>query len=153
MSTLSSLSARLRVAILAILVLALLFVLGSSNIASVSAQTLPPRSSGISSLQDIKLVSFTAEAKGSKVLLKWETVNELSIIGFYVWRRTKTGDWIRLDNNMLVAAHPGESAGNLYGVKDKGVSKNRTYFYLLEVLNADGTSSFSDEVKVKLKSN
>ena len=154
MSTLSHFSTHLkalRVHLSILGLVAILFLVVSEHAAPVSAQTIAPQHPTMGAPQMLGILSFTAKAKPDKVNVKWVTANEITIMGFHVWRRTAHGSSVRLDDTLIAALSPGELAGNSYVLKDTSVRKYKTYYYELEIVNADGTSSFTEEVMVKTK--
>lgn len=154
MSTLSKVFARMRASsfrLIALGLVALVFLLALPHAAPVSASTIAPQHPTIVAPQVLEILSFDVKAKKNKVDVKWVTVNELTIVGFHVWRRTAKSSYVRLDDSLIAAQSTGELAGNAYQIKDSSIRKDKTYYYDLEVVNADGTSSFTDEVKVKTK--
>lgn len=131
--------------------LALLIILVSQFPASVSAQPLPPNHAVLAAPQAVGLTGFDARAKKGKVIVTWTTDNEINMMGFRVWRRGAAGPANVLTQEMIPAESIGEIAGNQYVRKDRTVHAGKTYYYQLEVVNADGTSSWTEEVKVKAK--
>ena len=97
----------------------------------------------------ITLVAFSAEPKPDKVLLSWETGNELNIVRFNVWRSTKrNGNYAQVNVKDLVAQHVGTVKGDVYEFRDKTVKAGKTYFYKIEVVSVTGTLEWSDVKKV-----
>lgn len=134
-----------------VLVIALFLLLVAQHAAPVSAQTITPQHSTMGAPQVLEILSFKAVAKKRGVKLSWVTADEMNIMGFHIWRSTNKGPYVRLDDTLIAALSPGELAGNAYGMKDATVKHNRKYHYELEVVNANGTSSFSDPVLVVSK--
>jgi len=112
------------------------------------------------------LTKFGVKAKTGKtgkqvVRVKWETGSELNVVGFKVWRRigntkaakdTKTAKgWVQLNEELIAAQHAGEVVGGRYKYADKKVKQGKNYFYKLEIVLADGTSEWSEVVKVQVK--
>ncbi len=120
------------------------------------------------------LTKFGAKAKIGKtgkqvVRVKWETGNEVQVVGFRVWRKgvwntkpakeaktakenTKAAKgWVQLNAELIAAKHAGEIVGDAYKFTDKKVKAGKTYSYKVEIVLADGTSEWSEVEKVKIK--
>ncbi len=102
------------------------------------------------------LTSFSAKAKTKKsgkqiVLLKWETGSESNVVGFNLYRAPKkNGTYKPLNKELLPAKHPGELGGARYKRGNNKTQAGETYFYKLEIVLADGTSEWSDMIKIKM---
>ena len=81
---------------------------------------------------------------GEVVIFRWETLQELGTIGFYVDRKSIGGSWVRINNELLpglvVAPYGGQ-----YLLADPGLSAtasdtgNAFFHYRLTELEADGS--------------
>lgn len=97
------------------------------------------------------LLKFKARARGeARVLLRWSTGTELTLIGFNIWRKTGKGEWKKLNADLIPARNPGGVEGGKYRWTDRKVKAHQTYHYKLELVTADGASEWSAIVKVKL---
>lgn len=101
------------------------------------------------------LVRFRSRYNAAKqrVRVGWQTGSELEIVGFNLWRKTGNGKWVKLNDEMIAAKHIGELTGDKYARRDAKIKTGKTYYYKLELVHAGGSSEWSDEVKVKTKSN
>lgn len=98
----------------------------------------------------VTLDSLVAKmTKGNKVRLKWETGNELNVIGFNVWRKQGKTGWKQRNASLIEAQNPGGLAGAKYKFVDKDARAKAKY--KLEAIMNDGTSSWSGIVKVRAK--
>ncbi len=113
------------------------------------------------------LTKFGAKVKTGKtgkqvVRVKWETGSEVDVVGFRVWGKgvwnTKAAKdakpakgWVQLSAELIAAEHAGEIIGDAYKFTDKKVKAGKTYSYKLEIVMADGTSDWSEIVKVKVQ--
>lgn len=87
-----------------------------------------------------------------RVRVKWETGNELNVVGFNLWRRAGKNDaWEMLNRKLLAAKQIGTINGARYMRGDKTVRAGTRYFYKLEIVRADGTSEWSDIQRVNVK--
>ena len=71
--------------------------------------------------------------------------------GFHVYRATKPNGKYKVLNKKL---RPAKNIGGITGAKyvylNKKFKRDKTYFYKLEIVQADGTSAWSEIVKVKI---
>jgi len=94
----------------------------------------------------VTLSSFTAQAEGSTVTLRWRTETEVGNLGFSIYRsEDKNGNYTEID---FV-----EGAGNSgspidYQFTDKKVEQSKTYFYYLEDVDLTGKRGKSFLIKV-----
>ncbi len=98
----------------------------------------------------LALASFSGKAQGDKVNLKWETGSELNTLGFNVWRKQGKAGWKQLNADMIAAKNPGNISGNKYNFTDANKKAGKTYKYKLQVLSADGSSSWTKVLKVRV---
>lgn len=109
------------------------FTLGTTNI---GATPLP-----------IELLSFTAEAEGSTVNLKWTTASEQNNERFTIERSADGSAWER------IAVMPGAGTSNMpidYSTKDDLPLMGLSY-YRLKQTDHDGTSTYGDAVAVRME--
>jgi hypothetical protein len=102
------------------------------------------------------LVNFSAMANNKSVVrLRWQTGNEVAVLGFNVWRKTfkkgGKGQWRTLNRELILAKHPGTLQGDAYVFADKNPDANKKNSYKLEIVHADGTSEWSDVKTLNLK--
>lgn len=98
----------------------------------------------------VELTSFEAVAQGNEVNVRWETSSEKENLGFYVLRSTSLdGDYVRASD--LVEAQGTSSSGASYSFTDTEVS-NGVYFYSLEDVAADGSTTIHDPARVVIGS-
>jgi hypothetical protein len=97
---------------------------------------------GGSVLAVVDLLYFIATPGNVSVVLTWETATEFDNIGFYVRRgSTSTGPFTRISPLIISIGDP--LTGHLYNFEDTSVEIGVLYYYVLEVLNADGTSNLT----------
>jgi hypothetical protein len=105
--------------------------------------TLPGGSAGAV----VDLLYFHATPGTVSIMLSWETATEFDNIGFYVQRSlTGSGPFTRVSSLILSYGDP--LTGHNYTYEDVAVSIGVQYYYILEILNADNTSSFTAPVAV-----
>jgi len=98
----------------------------------------------------ITLSSFTAEAKESKVALKWETGIEIDNVGFNILRsESENGNYAKI-NKKLITAKGSTTKGAEYSLVDKKVKSGKTYYYKLEDIDRNGTSTLHGPKSVKV---
>jgi len=112
-----------------------------------------PWSMGTGTPTAAELVSFNVRPTPKhRVRVKWTTGNESDIFGFNVWRAaTKQGDYKKLNETLLPAKQAGILQGANYAFGDKSVKQGKTYFYKVEIVHADGSSTWSEAKRVIVK--
>jgi hypothetical protein len=84
------------------------------------------------------LVSFTGKAQPGTIQLNWETVNELWLVGFNLYRsESPDGIMQKLNSDLILAKKPGQMAGDLYEYYDT-VDPGINYFYWIELVQVYG---------------
>lgn len=90
----------------------------------------------------VDLLYFIATPGSTSIVLSWETATEIDTIGFYVQRsESSAGPYTRISPLILSIGDP--LTGHLYNYEDAAVQIGILYYYVLEVLNADGTSDLT----------
>lgn len=103
--------------------------------------TAAPTAQGLSSFEPIRKVR--------NIRVKWETSLELNLIGFNVWRKTKSNPWTIINPSAIPAKYPGQVKGGKYRFLDNTAGPGRSYKYKLELLRPSGKSDWSQVVEVK----
>jgi hypothetical protein len=94
----------------------------------------------------IKLSSFTATPKFSKVIIQWSTEAEIENVGFNLYRsETEDGEYIKI-NDSLIPAQGSSTQGASYEFVDTGLKNRKTYYYKLEDIDLNGNSTFHGSV-------
>jgi hypothetical protein len=91
----------------------------------------------------VTLAGFWVEARGDTLVVCWETVAEVDLVGFALYR-SDTGapdSFVRLHEGLIPGQAPGSPEGASYEWVDAGVERGQTYFYLLEELDVRGQAS------------
>ncbi len=101
----------------------------------------------------ITLASFDARYTPSgAVLLQWQTMSEINTAGFYVQRSTaRTGKYYRL-NSKLIESRGNPTSGSFYVYEDETVTQPGQYYYRLEEITLDGSSSTTEPVSASIAS-
>jgi hypothetical protein len=100
------------------------------------------------------LASFEPTPKNKRVDVRWQTASEINVIGFKVWRAPKlNGTYVQVNDGLISANQPGSLTGGTYIFKDKGLRPGKRYFYKLELVGPDGSSEWSNIVKVRMPPN
>jgi hypothetical protein len=89
----------------------------------------------------VKLKSFTAQAKGNQISLKWSTAEEVNNRAFNIERSTTARNWTPIQT----IAAKGEAAD--YSALD-GTPAPGDNFYRLQSVDIDGKTEYSNVVKV-----
>ena len=94
----------------------------------------------------IELSSFTASPKTNKVVLQWSTESEIDNAGFNLYRSTtENGEYIKI-NASLIPAKGSSTQGASYEYVDNGLQNRKTYYYKLEDIDLNGTSTMHGPV-------
>jgi hypothetical protein len=101
-------------------------------------------------LTAIGLSSFTA-VPGNSVTLNWVTETELDTSGFNILRADKKKGVYEPINEALIPSEGSATQGASYKFVDNDVQKGKKYFYKLEDIDMNGTSTLHGPVKVKIK--
>ena len=88
----------------------------------------------------LMIASRGVQARGSGVVISWETFTELKILGFNVLRTQDDKGFMALNSNCIVAQYAGANQGATYSFVDDSVTPGAVYEYALEILLLDGDS-------------
>ena len=89
----------------------------------------------------ITLASFEAAAKNNKVILLWKTESEINNAGFNIYRsESENGEYTKI-NASLIPAQGSPANGVSYKFVDTGVTNRQIYYYKLEDIDLNGTST------------
>jgi hypothetical protein len=97
----------------------------------------------------VDLVSFTAEFKLHRVILKWKTGVELDTAGFHILRSKAEGGPYERITKSVIPAKGSATGGAQYIFQDHTVKKGQIYYYKLEDLESDGESTMHGPVAVQ----
>lgn len=102
---------------------------------------------------NVELVTFRVKAtKAQAARARWRTGTELNIVGFNVLRSaTRQGEYKLLNKTLIAAANAGSPQGARYAFLDKTVKPGKTYYYLVETIHADGTSTRSEPKRIIMR--
>ena len=97
---------------------------------------------------DVKLSTFAAVIKNGAVHLHWRTESEANHAGFNLWRSNhRERDFVRINRQIILADHYA-AGGDEYEFFDTPEGDG-PFYYKLEDVTLDGTSSFSSAVEAK----
>jgi len=83
------------------------------------------------------------------VIVEWTTASEVDTAGFNLYRsESPEGPFARI-NNHLIPASPDPLRGGSYAFTDTDVVAGRTYYYQLEDVEIDGTTTRHGPIEVK----
>jgi hypothetical protein len=89
----------------------------------------------------VTLSAFSADAQPRAIRLNWETVAELDLLGFNLYRsESANGPRQKLNAALITGKKPGQMAGAAYQFADT-VPAGRQYYYWLEVVGRDETTT------------
>jgi hypothetical protein len=94
----------------------------------------------------VELSSFTAASAGSSIMLKWETESETNNAGFNIRRaESENGEYVKI-NSELILTKGSSTRGAAYEFIDAAVQNQKTYYYQLEDIALEGTSTIHGPV-------
>jgi hypothetical protein len=83
------------------------------------------------------------------VVVKWSTASELDTVGYNLYRsETSTDPGIRMNVDLIAASEDSQTGGD-YQYRDTNVKPGKVYYYYLEDVSSDGTTSRHGPVVVK----
>jgi len=89
----------------------------------------------------IELSSFAATPKAGQVILAWSTASELDNAGFNLYRaESEKGEYAKI-NTFLILSQGSSTQGASYEFIDTDVQNRKTYYYKLEDIDLNGTST------------
>lgn len=92
-------------------------------------------------LAAVTLVSFTATPAPGQAMIRWETASEVKIAGYYVNRSLQAAATYSRVSALIPALGEG-IGGAIYEYIDTGLTNGTVYYYKLEVVETDNTSTF-----------
>ncbi|MEE9501153.1 MAG: C25 family cysteine peptidase, partial [Candidatus Aminicenantaceae bacterium] len=95
-----------------------------------------------------RLISFTATGQDSSVLVAWETAQEVSNVGFNVYRLPANGGSPVQLNSDLIPGLISSVKGQKYTFTDTDVTRGELYYYLLEDVDLAGRGTINGPVCV-----
>jgi hypothetical protein len=96
--------------------------------------------------QVISLSSFEAKAGNGRVTLLWETGAEVDNAGFNLYRSdTESSGYVKI-NSSLIPAKGSASKSASYAYVDTNVQNRKTYYYKLEDIGLNGSSTMHGPV-------
>ena len=94
----------------------------------------------------IQLSSFTATLSDRKIILAWTTASEIDNAGFNLYRaESEDGEYVKI-NSTLIPAQGSPTQGASYQFVDENVRNRTTYYYKLEDIDLNGTSTMHGPV-------
>jgi hypothetical protein len=94
----------------------------------------------------IELAIFRTIPQNHKIILEWSIESEIDNAGFNIWRaEAEDGEYIQL-NDALLSAEGSATQGASYEFIDNDVKNRKTYFYKLEDIDLNGTSTMHGPV-------
>jgi hypothetical protein len=100
----------------------------------------------------IELSSFEAIGGLKRIHLIWTTASEVDNAGFNIYRSESADGTYEKINESLIAAQGSPTQGAAYEYIDKDVKSKKTYYYKLEDVNVNGTSTLHGPVSATPKS-
>jgi len=95
----------------------------------------------------IELTYFAAEPGNDTVQLVWKTETETENVGFNVLRgATRDGEYSKI-NAALIPAQGDSTQGATYDFSDNAVKNGKAYYYKLEDIDQNGSSTYHGPVK------
>lgn len=99
------------------------------------------------------LGSFQAVARGRAVQLSWQTVSELEMVGFNLYRSEAVdGEYVQLNEGLIPAERLGQAEGQTYAWLDRDVARGRTYYYAIEAVQTGSQAASLEPVEATVPS-
>ena len=94
----------------------------------------------------VELSSLDARAASGRILITWSTESEIDNAGFNIYRaEVQDEEYIKINDELIPSA--GEpTAGETYELVDEDVQNRKTYYYKLEDIDLNGTSTMHGPV-------
>lgn len=94
----------------------------------------------------ITLKSITAKPFSGNILIQWSTESEVGNAGFNIYRADfEDGEYVKI-NDSLIPAEGTPTQGSAYQFTDENVQNRKTYYYKLEDIDLNGTSTLHGPV-------
>jgi hypothetical protein len=107
-----------------------------------SSGTPDPRNSSSSNYNcslAVPLASFSAISVPGSIHVVWETVSELNVQGYHLYRADVAGGtWTRLNPELIPSQAPGSPQGFSYAWADATVARGLSYWYRVVAVGPDG---------------
>jgi hypothetical protein len=94
----------------------------------------------------ITLARFDAAAGFKKTILNWATETEIDNIGFNLYRAEAADGMYEKINSAIIAANGSATQGAVYSFTDSELKNGKTYYYKLEDIDLNGTSTMHGPV-------
>ncbi len=90
----------------------------------------------------VDLINYNSTPQNRDIQVSWETVNEIDLIGFNIYRATEIdGQRIQLNPDLIPAYAIGQQKGHSYTFADSAVQAGVHYYYWLQLV--DTSSKYS----------
>ena len=87
------------------------------------------------------VITITQFAQPTPITIEWRTETEVNTAGFNIYRSSSAnGDYTRI-NEQIIPGEGGPTSGASYDYVDRDARPGRTYFYRLEDVERDNTTS------------
>ena len=97
----------------------------------------------------INLSYFDAERFWRRIMVTWQTESEIDNAGFNLYRsETEDGEYVKI-NSSLIPAQGTSTQGASYEFIDNNVQNRKTYYYKLEDIDLNGTSTMHGPVSAR----
>lgn len=112
---------------------------GVTNVDNFSAFAL-----GDGGVTAVAVSGFRAMVNGAQgVLLTWDTVSEVDVLGFDIYRAdSQNGTPDKINAELIPARQPGSPIGDSYSWLDDSAAPGNTFYYWLKVLDLEGGESW-----------
>lgn len=100
----------------------------------------------------VEISNFEAIWQGENVLVTWKTETEVDMHGFNLYRGdSQAGPWEQINIALIPTQFLGSPSGGTYEWLDTEVTRGRTLYYYLEVLDFQNRSAIHGPIQVSYR--
>lgn len=90
----------------------------------------------------VVMESFEAQCRPTDILAAWATASETDVLGFNLWRgTTEAAPDTQINSDLIPSQSPGGGQGAIYEFADTTVQNGNTYYYWLDAVDMNGTTT------------
>ncbi len=100
----------------------------------------------------VSIAQFSALSKADRIVISWDTGQELDNAGFHVWRgeMNELSQALQITEAVIPPNNPGQTLGSHYEYEDDAIEENVSYFYWLQDIDTWGNVTFHGSVSASV---